>query len=587
MKTNSSRPPHISSVPRMSLRSSIHSNNALFITFRGILKAPKCLKPTIRWASPPYLGSRALSTNGSTLPWIEGYGDKINKSMEKTGAKQNGKKRGSSGSWDDAADSYFTKQNPTRYDHKLESSHTTFDRNKNVGKTQFQRPNTESDSLNTELNRPNIKVDRPTVDVAEEEEDSEPSNDESWGRVKEKFRKMVESDGKRKKQFHRPSTELDSPDTELNKPNREVDRRSSEDGEEEEDSEPVNDERWGRIKETYRKMVKSDERRRPGRAYENTPKEVRAIPRQHQEEWGRRQWKEVTGSSPPKMVGEAVYGVGPVLAALTIVRREFYALHVQEGLDLSSKNKKKKDKEGIEQVLQMAGKLGLAVKEASKHDLNMIVDSRPHQGLVLDASPLEMVSIKELESISIHEGKSSPLWVALDEVTDPQNFGAVVRSAYFFGATGVVVCAKNSAPLSGVVSKASAGSLELVELRSCRNMMQFLESSMRNGWRVLGASVSKYAVPLNEVVSGIPTILVLGSEGRGLRPLVSRSCSQLISIPGTLPHIALRCADIGLSEDKLQGEEFNSLFQLESLNVSVAAGILLYHLIGPTGNCKI
>lgn len=561
------------------------------------MKAPKCLKPTIRWCCPLYLGSRGLSTNGTPLPWIEGYGDKI---IKKSRAKQTGKKRSSSSSWDDAADSYFTKQNPTRYDDEFESSHGAFDRNKNIGQKQFQRPNTE-------LNSPN-------VDVAEEEDDSEPSNDESWGRIKEKFRKVVESDGKSKKQFQKLNRELHKPNAELNIPNREVDRSSLEDSEEEEDSEPVKDERWGRIKETYRTIVESNERRRPRRAYDITRKEVRGIPKQHQEgwgrrtwkftgssphkstrkevrgnpeqhqeEWGRRTWKEVTGSSPPKIVGEAVYGVGPVLAALTIVRREFYALHVQEGLDLSSKNKKKKDKEGIEQVLQMARKLGLAVKEASKHDLNMLVDSRPHQGLVLDASPLEMVILKELEPISIYEGKSSPLWVALDEVTDPQNFGAVVRSSYFFGATGVVVCAKNSAPLSGVVSKASAGSLELVELRSCRNMVQFLESSMTNGWRVLGASVSKSAVPLNEVASGVPTILVLGSEGRGLRPLVSRSCSQLISIPGALPHTAPRSADIDLSEDEIQGEEFNSLFQLESLNVSVAAGILLYHLVGPPG----
>ena len=63
-------------------RSSFHSNNALFITFRDILKAPKCLKPTIRWCCPLYLGSRALSTNGTPLPWIEGYGDKIIKNQE-------------------------------------------------------------------------------------------------------------------------------------------------------------------------------------------------------------------------------------------------------------------------------------------------------------------------------------------------------------------------------------------------------------------------------------------------------------------------------------------------------------------------
>ncbi|MFS8034730.1 putative tRNA/rRNA methyltransferase, SpoU type, tRNA (guanine-N1-)-methyltransferase [Helianthus anomalus] len=64
---------------------------------------------------------------------------------------------------------------------------------------------------------------------------------------------------------------------------------------------------------------------------------------------------------------------------------------------------------------------------------------------------------------------------------DPQNLGAIIRSAYFFGASGVVLCAKNSAPLSGVLTKASVGSLELTELRSCNNMMQFLVSLAKSG----------------------------------------------------------------------------------------------------------
>ncbi|GLJ10361.1 hypothetical protein SUGI_0126830 [Cryptomeria japonica] len=360
-----------------------------------------------------------------------------------------------------------------------------------------------------------------------------------------------------------------------------------EETEDEEDSEPVNDERWEKIKKNYRKMMETDERRRPKRSYEEKaderrrPYEEKTVPWDHREGWGKKTWREVsTASTLPKIVGEAVYGVGPVLAAITIARRELYALYVQEGLDLSSTHQKKKDKASVEKILQIAGKLGLSVKEASKHDLNMLVDSRPHQGLVLDASPLEMESITELDSVSDYEGKgSSPLWVALDEVTDPQNFGAVVRSAYFFGATGVVVCAKNSAPLSGVVSKASAGSLELTELRTCRNMMKFLELSASNGWRVLGASVSQEAVSLNEVSPGVPTILVLGSEGRGLRPLVRRSCSQLISIPGTLSHNTTRSVDDSSIEDQFELEEFNQFMAVESLNVSVAAGILLYHLI--------
>ncbi|GMY36171.1 rrna methyltransferase 1, mitochondrial [Fagus crenata] len=337
--------------------------------------------------------------------------------------------------------------------------------------------------------------------------------------------------------------------------------------------EAIDDPRWDNIKHRFRGMADV-------RAGSEKP-ELRRWNRQ--ENWGRKTWKEATESTVPKMGGEGIYGVGPVLAALSARRREFYALYLQEGLDLSNNNRKKKDKKGFEKVLRMAEKMGLSIKEVSKHDLNMVVDNRPHQGLVLDASPLEMVKIKELDPASVEEDKGS-LWVALDEVTDPQNLGAIIRSAYFFGASGVVLCAKNSAPLSGVVSKASAGALELMELRYCKNMMQFLVSSAENGWRVLGGSVASKAVALDEVLPGAPTILVLGSEGTGLRPLVERSCTQLIRIPGNIPmDLSTGGAnDMETAETNsgCSSEEFRSFLAVESLNVSVAAGVLLHHLIG-------
>ncbi|KAB2072369.1 hypothetical protein ES319_A07G010800v1 [Gossypium barbadense] len=350
------------------------------------------------------------------------------------------------------------------------------------------------------------------------------------------------------------------------------DESNEEEEEVREEDELVNDPRWDKIKGRFRGMV--------DREFGSEKPEFRRWNKQ--ESWGRKTWKEATESTLPKMVGEGVYGVGPVLAALAAGRREFYALYVQEGLDLSSNNRKKKDKKGLEKVFKLAEKLGLNVKEVSKHDLNMIADNRPHQGLVLDASPLEMVKIKELDPVPDEEKGS--LWVALDEVTDPQNLGAIIRSAYFFGASGVVLCAKNSAPLSGVVSKASAGSLELMELRYCKNMMQFLVSSAQNGWRVLGGSVSPRAVPLNKVLPGVPTILVLGSEGTGLRPLVERSCTQLVRIPGNIP-TDITTGDVDDMETTEVNsvwsiEEFRSFLAVESLNVSVAAGVLLHHLIG-------
>lgn len=339
-----------------------------------------------------------------------------------------------------------------------------------------------------------------------------------------------------------------------------------------EEDEVVDDPRWNNIKNRFRNVLNA----KPG----SEKPEFRQWNRQ--ENWGRKTWKEATESTIPRMVGEAIYGVGPVLAALSAEKREFYCLYVQEGLDLSRKNKKK-DKKRFEKVLMMAEKIGLTKKDVSKHDLNMVSDNRPHQGLVLDASPLEMVGIKELGSFTV-EGVDckSPIWLALDEVMDPQNLGAIIRSAYFFGATGVVLCAKNSAPLSGVVSKASAGSLELIEVRCCKNMMRFLSSSAENGWRVIGGSISSKSIPVNDVTPGAPTILVLGSEGIGLRPLVERSCTELIRIPGSIPvDIAAGTSD-GLEPANIDRRSYAGDFRpftaVDSLNVSVAAGVLLYHL---------
>ncbi|MCO5609074.1 hypothetical protein L7F22_063296 [Adiantum nelumboides] len=298
----------------------------------------------------------------------------------------------------------------------------------------------------------------------------------------------------------------------------------------------------------------------------------------------------VISSSLPKIIGEVVYGVGPVYAALQVSRREFFCLYVQQNMAIGGGNTgKKKDKKAVEWIIRTAVDRGVEVKEVTKHDLNMLADNRPHQGLILDASPLELVVSTHLDAPFEENGKG-PVWVALDEVMDPQNFGAILRSAYFFGAKGVVICAKNSAPLSAVVSKASAGALEVMELRSCKNMMKFLNRSTENGWRVVGGSAAGMGVSsVTELPRGLPTILVLGGEGKGLRTNVKMSCSELVSIPGLAlasggkrGSLTTKDADIDAEDKKhrpvLRGVRENFI-AVESLNVSVAAGILLHELL--------
>jgi 21S rRNA (GM2251-2'-O)-methyltransferase len=139
----------------------------------------------------------------------------------------------------------------------------------------------------------------------------------------------------------------------------------------------------------------------------------------------------------------------------------------------------KKDEKGASDILRIAKQKGITIREFPKHDLNMLTENRPHQGFVLRAAPLQF---KKLDTLVPSEEFQCVL--ALDEVWDPQNFGALLRTSHFLGVDKVVVCAKNSAPLSPTVSKASSGAAEIMDVYSTDNMMKFLDKSVENGWQV-------------------------------------------------------------------------------------------------------
>ena len=173
--------------------------------------------------------------------------------------------------------------------------------------------------------------------------------------------------------------------------------------------------------------------------------------------------------------GDHLYGISPIRLAVASGRRNITELLIQEGMELSNK----KDEKSAFEILKIAKEKGIPIREFPKHDLNMLTENRPHQGFVLRAAPLQFT---RLDSLPTSEKFQCVL--ALDEVWDPQNFGALLRTSHFLGVDKVVVCAKNSAPLSPTVSKASSGALEIIEVSSTDNMMRFLDKSMENGWQV-------------------------------------------------------------------------------------------------------
>mmetsp|Transcript_58147 Transcript_58147/g.131751 ORF Transcript_58147/g.131751 Transcript_58147/m.131751 type:complete len:367 (-) Transcript_58147:65-1165(-) len=259
-----------------------------------------------------------------------------------------------------------------------------------------------------------------------------------------------------------------------------------------------------------------------------------------------------------------IYGATPVLNALLACRRaSFEELLLQDRSEAPSKD--------VQFAAELAGDMGITISYLPKHDMNMLADNRPHQGVILTAAPVELEQVSCLPEAT----GSGECWLALDEVVDPQNLGALLRSAEFLGASGVVICAKNSAALSPVVSKASAGALEIATISSTRNMPRFLEACREKGWRVVGTTLAEGSIPLGEVEVGPSTILVLGNEGHGLRHLVQRACDTLVTIekkkgPGSAGPVA---------GDGNEGARRGRGGGVDSLNVAVSGGIALHHLL--------
>ena len=179
----------------------------------------------------------------------------------------------------------------------------------------------------------------------------------------------------------------------------------------------------------------------------------------------------------------------------------------------------------------------------STEEVGRRAGSETHQGVCAEVSPFHYSPVEDLL------GAEAPLIVALDQVQDPQNLGAICRSAECAGATGVVILERRAAQVTPAVCKASSGAVEHLPIARVRNLSDFIHEARIPGLWCYGAdrsgTVSYHAV---DYTGGV--VLVLGSEGRGLRPRVAAACDAVVAIP-------------------LRG-------RIGSLSVSAAAAVLLY-----------
>jgi 23S rRNA (guanosine2251-2'-O)-methyltransferase len=186
------------------------------------------------------------------------------------------------------------------------------------------------------------------------------------------------------------------------------------------------------------------------------------------------------------------------------------------------------------------------VLEARPEEIAARAGSEAHQGLCAEAGPYPYADDVELLE------RVDPLVVVLDELQDPQNLGAICRTAECVGADGVVIPERRSAEVTPAVCKASAGAVEHLAVARVRNVADFLAAAKEAGcWCYGAAAGARTAYDRPEYSGGV--VVVLGAEGRGLRPRVAAACDDLISLP-------------------LRG-------RIESLNVSATAAVLLYEIL--------
>ncbi|HXX57974.1 MAG TPA: 23S rRNA (guanosine(2251)-2'-O)-methyltransferase RlmB [Thermodesulfovibrionales bacterium] len=236
--------------------------------------------------------------------------------------------------------------------------------------------------------------------------------------------------------------------------------------------------------------------------------------------------------------GEWIYGINPVLEALK-ARRDIKALFISAGRH-----------EKVGEIRKEAEKGGIPVEsaEAGFFDKNF---PKGHQGVAARVLQKAYAMLDDILAMP-SERNEKALFVALDGIEDPRNFGAILRSADASGVHGVIIQSYRSAGIGPEASKASAGAMEYVPVSVVPNIKYAVQRMREEGITVVGTDALA-PIPLWETDLTVPLCVVIGSEGRGMRKILREYCDVLVKIPMT--------GEIG------------------SLNVSVATGILLFEVM--------
>ena len=206
---------------------------------------------------------------------------------------------------------------------------------------------------------------------------------------------------------------------------------------------------------------------------------------------------------------------------------------------------------GLQHLAAQAKEAGAVVVPVDRRKLDMMSTTRSHQGIIALAAAREYYSLDDLLAVAAEKGEA-PLLVICDELSDPHNLGAILRTAECAGAHGVIIPKRRSVGLTATVSKASAGAVEYIKVARVTNINTAIAELKEKGVWIFGTA-AEGSVPMYQADLTVPAAIVIGSEGDGMSRLVRQNCDVTVHIP-------------------MKG-------QINSLNASNAASILLYEAV--------
>lgn len=208
-------------------------------------------------------------------------------------------------------------------------------------------------------------------------------------------------------------------------------------------------------------------------------------------------------------------------------------------------------KQQLSPIFAEAKKLGVIIQTVDKRKLDQLVQDIPHQGVVAQVTAYEYIELEELITQAQASGKP-PFLLILDEIEDPHNLGSILRTADCAGVHGVIIPKRRSVGLTATVSKTSAGAIEYVPVARVTNIAQTIERLKEVGIWVAGTDVAGEQ-SVYQADFKIPIAIVIGNEGKGIGRLIKEKCDFLVTLP-------------------MHG-------QINSLNASVAASVLMYEVV--------